>query len=243
VVPDVLFLPGIIAPASIRYAPLLAALGEVNAVAKDLEVYRSATPPPDYSIQMEVDGVEAAVDSAGFERVHLYGHSGGGAIALAYVAQHPARVASLAVDEPASDFTAEARADLQHFKELASVPYAERMVAFMHLQVAPTVELPPPPDGPAPPWMASRPAGIDAFLLALEAQGDVDDRYADYPGPVLYTWGSRTHPRWFEMRDRLADRFPDFTSERFEGIHHLNTSHQAEPERVAGLLRALWARA
>ena len=34
---DVIFLPGIIAPASIRYAPLLRALGDVHAVMKELE--------------------------------------------------------------------------------------------------------------------------------------------------------------------------------------------------------------
>jgi hypothetical protein len=27
----------------------------------------------------------------------------------------------------------------------------------------------------------------------------------------------------------------------FEGLHHLNTSHQADPLRVAGLLRDLWS--
>jgi hypothetical protein len=45
------------------------------------------------------------------------------------------------------------------------------------------------------------------------------------------------------MRDRLEELFPDFTSERFDGIHHLNTSHQAEPERVAKLLKKFWTRA
>jgi hypothetical protein len=32
--------------------------------------------------------------------------------------------------------------------------------------------------------------------------------------------------------------FPDCTVERYEGCHHLNTSHQAEPERVAAALKA-----
>jgi hypothetical protein len=45
------------------------------------------------------------------------------------------------------------------------------------------------------------------------------------------------------MRDRLASRFPDFSSELFEGLHHLNTSHQAELGRTAALLRAHWDRA
>jgi hypothetical protein len=43
------------------------------------------------------------------------------------------------------------------------------------------------------------------------------------------------------MKDRLAGLFEDFTAERYEGLHHLNTSHQAEPDRVAAALRKLWA--
>jgi hypothetical protein len=29
----------------------------------------------------------------------------------------------------------------------------------------------------------------------------------------------------------------------YDGLHHLNTSHQAQPERVAASLRRLWTRA
>ena len=47
----------------------------------------------------------------------------------------------------------------------------------------------------------------------------------------------------YMVTDRLAPRFPDFTSELFEGVNHLFTSHQAQPERTAELLRAFWARA
>jgi hypothetical protein len=59
-VTDVLFLPGIIAPATIRYAPLLAELPGVRGVPKDLEVYRDDAPPEDYSISTEIDGVDRA---------------------------------------------------------------------------------------------------------------------------------------------------------------------------------------
>jgi hypothetical protein len=60
---------------------------------------------------------------------------------------------------------------------------------------------------------------------------------------VLFTLGTLSHPRWAAMRDRLATRFPDFTSETFVGVHHLSTSHQAEPERTAALLQEFWAKA
>jgi hypothetical protein len=42
------------------------------------------------------------------------------------------------------------------------------------------------------------------------------------------------------MRDRLQAYFPAFTSQEFEGLHHLNTSHQAEPDRTAKILMNFW---
>jgi pimeloyl-ACP methyl ester carboxylesterase len=240
---EVIFLPGILAPAAIRYAPLISFLPDVNAVTKDLEVYTEDVPPPNYSIAMEVDGVDRFADEAGFDRFHLYGHSGGGAIALAYVVAHPERVLSLAVDEPAYDFTEEARGDFEEFRPLAGLPVDERLRAFMELQVSSAVTLPPPPDGPPPPWMAKRPSGIDAFRAALDDHERLDNRYASVRVPVLYTWGELTHPRWYAMRERLENLLPDFSSQRFDGLHHLNTSHAAEPERVAALLKEFWARA
>ncbi len=238
-----MFLPGIIAPAAVRYGPLIARLVDVNPLVKDLEVYSSDVPPPGYSIAMEVGGVDRAADAAGIDRFHLYGHSGGGAVALAYAAAHPERVLSLAVDEPAYDFTEEARADMEEFAPLAVLPIDRRMRAFMQLQVSASVQLPPPPEGPPPPWMANRPAGIDAFIDALDRHERLGDRYRAVRAPVLYTSGSRTHPRWDAMAERLGTLFSDFTAEQFEGLHHLNTSHQAAPDRVSELLAGLWARA
>jgi len=45
------------------------------------------------------------------------------------------------------------------------------------------------------------------------------------------------------MQARLEILFDDFTGEVYQGLHHLNPSHQAEPARVAAAWRALWARA
>jgi pimeloyl-ACP methyl ester carboxylesterase len=240
---NVVFLPGIIAPAAVRYAALLTRLSDINPVMKDLEIYSYETPPQDYSIALEVRGVDRVANEAGYDAFHVYGHSGGGAIALAYAAAHPGRVLSLAIDEPAYDFTDDVRADMSEFAPLASLSVDKRMRAFMMLQVSPTVTLPPPPEGPPPPWMAKRPAGIDAFLDALENHERLETQYRAVRAPVLFTWGSLTHPRWNTMRQRLANLFQDFTSHRFEGLHHLNTSHQAEPERVARMLDDFWTRA
>jgi pimeloyl-ACP methyl ester carboxylesterase len=244
-VPDVIFLPGIVAPAALRYAPLLEHLDGVDGIPKELEVYAGDEPPPGYAIQAEIEGISAAADRAGFARFHLYGHSGGGACALAYAATHPERLLSLAVDEPATDFSDEDRSD-PFFDEIAAaeaLPAPEGVATFLRLQLAPGVEPPPPPEGPPPPWMATRPAGIRTFVQAIAGHRVDPARYEAFGAPFLYTHGSLSHPRWTVMRDRLASRFLDFSSELFDGLHHLKTSHQAEPERTAALLRALWARA
>jgi pimeloyl-ACP methyl ester carboxylesterase len=240
---NVLLLPGIVAPASVRYAPLLQHLKDVDARTCELAVYAGDAPPANYSLDMEIASIAAHADRAGFDRFHLCAHSGGGACALAFIAKHPERVLTLAVDEPASDLTHEDHIDpyWKLIDEARSLPDREATIAFLRLQLAPGVEPQIPPGAP-PPWMAKRPAGIRAISRQLETY-EVDlDRFRTFRAPVLYTHGSKSHPRWLAMRDRLAGLFPDFRSELFEGLHHLNTSHQAEPERTAALLRAHWAR-
>ena len=69
---DVIFLPGIVAPAAFRYAALLEHLPkDVKPVLKDLEVYAGDSPPPRYSIETEVQGIDGTADKAGLERFHI----------------------------------------------------------------------------------------------------------------------------------------------------------------------------
>jgi pimeloyl-ACP methyl ester carboxylesterase len=244
-VTDVVFLPGIIAPAAMRYDALVSHLDGVNVTLKDLEVYRDESPPTGYSIQTEIDGVDRAVNELGLDRFHVYGHSGGGAVALAYAAANGERLLSLAVDEPAMDFTDEGNRSYgwEEFDEAATLAPPESMRAFLRLQVSSEVELPAPSELPPPPWMSNRPAGIRAFLAAARVHSVDPGEYRRFSAPVYFSRGSLTHPRWTTMQARLEALFPDFTGEVYQGLHHLNTSHQAEPARVAAALRALWARA
>jgi len=241
----VIFLPGIIAPAADRYSPLIEQLPRIRPLLRDLAVYELEVPPESYSISVELNALDRAADVAGLDRFHLFGHSGGGAVGLAYAAERGDRLVSLAVDEPASDFTAEGDAvyGWSEFDEALALPAEARMLAFMRLQVAADVELPPPPDEPPPPWMAKRPAGVEAFIGALRNHRVVERQYGGFRAPVYFSRGSRTHPRWKAMQERLASAFPDFTSETFDGLHHLNTAHQSEPARVAAILSPFWERA
>jgi pimeloyl-ACP methyl ester carboxylesterase len=241
----VMFLPGIVMPAALRYAPLIKELGDsTRTLTKELEVYAAATPPAGYAIECEVESISRAADAAGFDRFHLYGHSAGGACALAYVANHPERILSLALDEPASDFSSEDRSALQKDLDgIAGLTSGEKISAFLRQNLAPGVDPPSPPAGPPPAWMANRPAGIDAFLGALLRYRLSPERLRAFDRPVYYSHGSLSHPRWVAMRDRLAGIFPDFTPDLYEGVHHLETSHHREPARVAMALRRLWSRA
>ena len=147
-----IFLPGILMPAALRYERLLAALGtDVDPVVKELEVYRGpSTPPPGYSLEAELAGIARAADEARLERFHLYGHSGGGACALAFTASQPERVLTIAVDKPAIGFSAE---DLQEMEDvflpMLELPPEQQMAAFVQEQMRAGVDPPPRPDGPS----------------------------------------------------------------------------------------------
>jgi pimeloyl-ACP methyl ester carboxylesterase/DNA-binding winged helix-turn-helix (wHTH) protein len=56
---------------------------------------RSDRDVDDFSLDAWVDDLELVVDSAGFERFPLIGHSHGGAVAIAYAVRHPERVSRL----------------------------------------------------------------------------------------------------------------------------------------------------
>lgn len=76
----VVLLPGGILPDGPAYQALLAALGDdVDARAKDLEMYAGETvSPPGYSLATEVEGMCRVADEAGFDTFHMVGYSAGG---------------------------------------------------------------------------------------------------------------------------------------------------------------------
>src|SRR5207247_6933392 len=140
--------------------PLVERLGDVDVTLRDLAVYDGDQPPTDFSVETEIAALDRAADDAQLQRFHLYGHSGGGAVALAYAASRGDRVQSLAVDEPASDMTDEGDAvyGWPAFDDAALLPPAESMTAFIRLQVAYERTLRSPPPRTHPPCMARRPA-------------------------------------------------------------------------------------
>ncbi|WP_432478459.1 alpha/beta fold hydrolase [Nocardioides sp. GXQ0305] len=246
----VLLLPGIVMPAAAAYAELLAELGDdVDAVAEDLAVYASDSPPTDYSLDLEVEEVRATTDARGWDRFHLVGYSGGASVALACAAAHGDRLASLALLEPAwagnwDDASPAHRALWPEYARLSALPPEEAMPAFQRIQLRPGVSPPPPPPGPPPPWMARRPAGIRALVEAFRTFDLDREALRRFDRPVYFALGGRSNPDQFEEEaERLGRVFPDFRLEVFPDRHHFDPPHRAEASSVARSLRRLWDRA
>jgi pimeloyl-ACP methyl ester carboxylesterase len=246
---DAILLPGGVMPADLAYGSLLEALGDdVEAIAKDLEVYAGPEPPPDYTLDNEVAGVLRTAQEAGFDRFHLVGYSGGGASSLVFAAKHPERLLSLALIEPAwmgnDELSPEEQVVWQEFDRIAKLPSTEMMPAFVAIQLAPGVEAPPPPPGPPPPWMATRPAGLRAFLGTFSSSSLDLDCLRAFEQPVYFALGGRSNPAYYgQMAERARAIFPNFTLDVFDERHHFDPPHRIEPERMATALRAHWARA
>jgi pimeloyl-ACP methyl ester carboxylesterase len=246
---QVILLPGGVLPAGPAYGPLLAELGtSVDARPKELEIYATDAPPDGYSLAMEVEGITRLADSAGFDRFHLVGYSGGGASSLAFAASQPDRLLSLALMEPAfagwQEMTDAERSQFERFRALLDKDGPEMLADFQALQLAPGVDPIPSPPGPAPPWMAKRPAALHALLRTFLASDLELDDLRRFDRPVWFALGGRSNPDYYaRMAARLARVFPDFALEVFPDRHHFDPPHRIEPRRVAASLRSLWARA
>jgi pimeloyl-ACP methyl ester carboxylesterase len=241
---SIILLPGGILPAQPAYQGLVAELGDdVDARAKDLEMYAGKTvPPPGYSLGTEVEGIRRLADEAGFETFHLVGYSAGGASSLAFASRHSERLRSLALMEPAwagrAGQTAEEAAVFDRFRAIPEMTPDGIMPAFIRTQLAPGVEPPPPPPGPPPPWMPSRLAGIGAFMRAFDAFEPDFDVLRRFDRPVYFALGGRGNPDLYaRMAERLAGVFSDFTLDVFEDLHHFDQPHRVEPARLAAAHR------
>lgn len=247
----VILLPGSVLPASLAYPELVAALGpNVDAVAKELEVYAGPRPPAGYTLDTEVQGVLSVAEKRDWDSFHLLGYSGGGAAALAFTAHHPARVQSLALLEPAwagnwDDMSQAHRELWDRYQQIEALPPQEFMAAFMRLGVRPEVVLSPPPwAADPPPWMALRPAGIRAFLATFGTYDLDREALRGFTRPVYFALGGLSNPDDYgEIAQRLERTFPDFTLEVFPDRHHFDPPHRIQAAALARSLLALWSRA
>jgi pimeloyl-ACP methyl ester carboxylesterase len=242
---DVIALPGGIMPAGIRYTSLQKALAtEVDFHLKDLELYASDAPPPEYAIDLEVDAMARFADSLGLEHFHLLGYSGGGFISLAFAGTYPRRLLSLAVFEaariPGTLTAAEADFYAGIREALAGKQGSEFMGTFVSQHLREGVQSLP-PSGPPPPWMRSRPAGLAAMLKAFGEYEFDRNRFRDCNFPVLYGYGGLTHPKEELQAAVLGRLLPDVRIRRFDGIHHFVPPEEIYNGDHIQALRELWA--
>jgi pimeloyl-ACP methyl ester carboxylesterase len=241
----VVFVPGGVTPVALSYAPLLEELGgEVSPLLKDLEVYAGDEPPADYSIQLEVDALERVVDAAHLDTFHLVAFSGGGAVSLDFAAQHPERLRSLAIYEPARQPGPLVPADHPEYGAgSGELGPDEMLAAFTRLQLRPGVEPPPPPPGPAPEWMVKRPAGLRAMMRAFETDTTDPELLRRCAFPVYLAYGLLTQEGVIRRMQALAGLLPDVWIEAYPGLHHFSPPQRSRPGHYAAALRHLWARA
>ena len=246
--PQVVCVPGSVAPAAQRYRPLVEAAGDAADLhLKDLEVYREARPPADYSIAEENDAIDRFADSLRLDRFHLVAYSGGGFISLAYSGTHPDRVLSLGVFEPAripGPLTAEERTFFTMLDErLKGLDGDQFMTTFVREQVKQGAQLPPPPQGPVSAEMQKRPAGIAALIRAFDAYAFDRDLLRSARFPVFYGYGDQSHDEQALKAGILAQLFADIHVERFTGVHHFVPPEQIYTRQHVDALLDLWAKA
>ena len=91
--------------------------------------------------------------------------------------------------------------------------------------------------------MASRLDGTRAIAAAFERFAFPTAAMQTFERPVLFVLGGLSNPNYYRrMAERLEKSFPDFRLEVFEGRHHFDPPHRAEPERYAQLLERHWRR-
>lgn len=88
-------------------------------------------PAGDYFAERYVHDLERFCDALGLTRLHLLGHSMGGANALLFAARHPARVASLVIEDNGPGASAGGAGTERIKRELAATPmhFADRAAA------------------------------------------------------------------------------------------------------------------
>jgi pimeloyl-ACP methyl ester carboxylesterase len=246
--PQVICVPGSVAPAGQRYGPLIERVGdEADLYLKDLEVYREATPPSTYSIDEELTAIDRLADAKGLDRFHLVGYSGGGFISLAYSGTRPQRLLSLALFEAAQIPGELTDAERQFYagleQKLEGLSGDAFMSTFIREQVKPGAVVAPPPPGPVSPEMQKRPAGIAALIRAFRAFPFDRDLFRAAQFPVLYAYGDLSHEEQALKPGILAQLFPDIHVRRYAGVHHFVPPQQIYTADHAALMLEHWRRA
>jgi len=89
--------------------------------------------------------------------------------------------------------------------------------------------------------MSNRADGVAATLRAFADSAVPIERLREFDQPAYYSYGTLSNASWERRAERLSMLLPNLMVERYEGRSYMDTSHMAEPDRVARALRRLWA--
>jgi pimeloyl-ACP methyl ester carboxylesterase len=173
--------------------------------------------PPDregYTIETLADDVEAVIDHAGFERVHLLGHSMGGAVVQEIALRSPHRLISLTLHDTSYRFAATRSEVVKKWMEARNkIALEQGMAAVANFPGVPR---------PAPHMPEERRAeekerlarmSVDGFLGcwgALQTWPGTKDRAHAITAPTLVIYGE-LDSGLVEASKRLAETIPGAT--------------------------------
>jgi pimeloyl-ACP methyl ester carboxylesterase len=184
-----------------------------RAVAVDLPGMGRSAPAAkgDYSLKANAAAVDAAVSSIGLTRFVVVGHSYGGAVAAAYAAAHPDKVAAVIYADSAASvpamspqmqkFVDALRVDRMKVTRIWFAPMLKPSSQAVQDRVFATVEK----------------STVDAFAGALEKLAGYDAKSVvnAYPGPKFVIYAAD-----IESPASFRPQFPDFPAEKITGAGH-----------------------
>lgn len=242
----VVWLTGAGAPPDEAFANCIAHLGDrVRSVPQPLQLFAGSAPPDHYSLDVEIDAIDATLDGIGVPAAHIVGYSGGGGVGLAYALRRPDRVRSLALDEHVIghrfgvDDEAALWDDIDEALQLDPVDSTLRIVRVLNGPDAPPLDLP----SPLPAWVPSRLWGTPMLVRAVRAVAVGVDELTDAPWPVYASYGSATRAAMAAWCRTVAATVPNGTSEEYDGADHTRPAHHGDPGRFSTALTRLWAEA
>lgn len=201
--------------------------------------YAGSTAPAGRPIELHAEDAVAVLRHLGIKRAHIVGHSGGGVFALQLILDKPDMVHSLTLLEPslimapgAAEFAEETFTPM--WERYNSGYPIEALDIFMRgvggnnwrAEIARMV--------PGGPEQAERDA--ETFFEENRTPADGpwkfdEEKAENISQPVLFMWGSETHPLFKNGWDLVRKWFPQAENHKIQGVNH--SMQMIDPQAVA----------